>query len=162
MDNESDTDNLRMILSDNETLRIRTSGELALGGIRYLIDMDFEPNPATREGVVFRESRSLAWLVGARRLVLGTYLEMDDEQLHCSLVRQDDELQITVRSTKTGDIVYSWLLVKLTDDIDIDRVIEQSEVTLSEILESYFGIRTDQPRIINYLETLNAIKSRIE
>ncbi|MHA1935106.1 MAG: hypothetical protein ACW97A_07465, partial [Candidatus Thorarchaeota archaeon] len=158
---KSDIDQLRMTLSDNEILRILTAGEIVSDGIRYLVNMDFEPDLITRDGVVFRESQSIAWFFRARRIAPGTYLEMIEEQLYCSLIRHKDELQLTLQSTKTGDIVYSWFLVKLTDDIDVDDMVDQTEVTLSEISESYFGKKTDPPRIINYLETLDDVKSRI-
>lgn len=158
---ESDIEHLRMTLSDSEILRMHSAEEIVSDGIRYSIDLDFEPNPTTREGVVFRESRSIAWMVGVRRLIPGTYLEMNEERLHCNLFKYRDELQISIQSTKTGDIIYSWYLAKLTDEIDIDRLIEQTEVTLSEISESYFGTNTDSLRIINYQKILADVKSKV-
>ena len=49
-------------------------------------------------------------------------------------------------------------LSKLTDDIDSNRIIDQTEVTLNEISKSYFVNGKSRNRIENYSDTLHKVR----
>jgi hypothetical protein len=159
---KSDIDQLRMTLSDNEILRILAAGEIVMDGIRYLVNMDFEPDLTTREGVVFRESRSIAWFFRTRRITPGTYLEMDQEKLVCELLKHKDEIQLVVKSDKTDDWIYSWLLFKLSPEFNVEGAIKSSEETLDQIAESYFeDKRITKDVISNYTSIIDEIQTKV-
>jgi hypothetical protein len=157
----SDIDNLEFILSDIEIARMYTSREFVMSGIRYFTDFEFTPDPTKRNGFVFRESSPFAEILSLRKLPPSTYLKMTEEKLRCNVMRDRDEIQLTVQSTITGDIVYSWHLVKLKSEIDVDELLNQTRLVLDEIIESYFNGTAGIERFINYSESLDKVRLHV-
>ncbi len=131
-------ESLNKAMSDLDIFRLYSAGEVILGNTRYQLQIEFSPDPVTRDGVVFRESSRIAWLLGLKRLPVGTYLEMDKEKLVCSLLKHRNEVQFIIRSDKTDDRLYSWLLFKTDSKVGEMEILEAINQIFEGIAESYF------------------------
>jgi hypothetical protein len=131
-----------------------------LGNTWYEFTLEFVPDPTTREGIVFRESKQIARVLGLGLIRAGSYLEMDEEKLVCTVLKFKSEIQLSARSSKTGEQVYNWILATMPiQDSGVDETLDHAESLIQEIVESYFGSDEEtKERIVDY----DRLKSKIE
>ncbi|MBN2229041.1 MAG: hypothetical protein JW779_05560, partial [Candidatus Thorarchaeota archaeon] len=150
-------------VTDLDIFRLQAAEEIIMGNKQYHLQLRFTPNPTSRDGVVFRESGRIAWQLGLRRLPAGTYLEMDQEKLVCALQKHKNEVQLIVRSNKTADQVYSWLLFKTDSKPDEEELLEALDQTLEGIVETYFGDNQSvEEDVSGYEELVSDLRTMIE
>jgi len=139
-------------LDDSEISAMMSAGGAFLGNTWYEFTLEFVPDPTTREGIVFRESRQIARELGMNAIRAGSYLEMDEEKLVCSVLEFKSEIQLSVRSSKTGEQVYNWILATTpTQNGGVAETLDHAESLIQEIVESYFGSdEVTKERIVDY------------
>ena len=122
------------------------------GSTWYEFTLEFVPDPTTREGIVFRESRQIARELGLRSIRAGSYLEMDEEKLVCTVLKFKSEIQLSARSSKTGEQVYNWILATMpTQNGGVDETLDHAESLIQEVVESHFGSDEEaKERIVDY------------
>ncbi len=131
----------------------------SLGNTWCEFTLEFVPDPTTREGIVFRESRQIARELGLRAIRAGSYLEMDEEKLVCPVLKFKPEIQLSARSDKTGDQVYSWILVTVPTRNDVEETLDYAERQIRGTVKAYFGDEEEpEDRIADY----EGLISRIE
>lgn len=59
---------VRVRMSDFEIHQMMTAGQIHLDGATYFVEFEFEPDPTSHEGTVFRESRLFSRVIGCRRV----------------------------------------------------------------------------------------------
>ena len=156
------TENLNRVMTDLDIFRLYSAGEIILGNTRYQLQIEFSPDPVTRDGVVFRESGRIAWLLGLKRIPAGTYSEMNKEKLICSLLKHRNEVQFIIRSDKTDDRLYSWLLFKTDSKVGEMEILEAVDQIFEGIMESYFNDdRHIEDVVSNYDDFLADLKEEI-
>ncbi|MHA1908956.1 MAG: hypothetical protein ACW98Y_16760 [Candidatus Thorarchaeota archaeon] len=88
---------------------------------------------------------------------------MDQEKLVFTLLKHRDEVQLIIRSDKTDDRVYSWLLFKQDSDLDVDKVLEMTDQVLEQIVETYFNNNQSvRDALLNYDDLISTVKKEIE
>jgi len=126
-------------LGDSEISAMLSAGGVFLGNTWHEFTLEFIPDPTTREGMVFRESRQIASKLGLRAIRAGSYLEMDEEKLVCNVLKFKSEIQLSARSNKTGEQVYNWVLATTPTQNGLDETLNHAESLIQEIVESHFG-----------------------
>ncbi len=138
-------------LDDSEISAMMLAGGAFLGNAWCEFAFEFVPDPTTREGMVFRESRRIVRELGLRAIRAGSYLEMDEEKLVCTVLKFKSEIQLSARSNKTGEQVYNWILATTPPQSGVARTLDHAESLIQEIVESYFGSDEEaKERIENY------------
>jgi len=147
-------------LDDSEISAMLSAGGAFLGNAWYEFTLEFVPDPTTREGIVFRESRQIARELGLREIRAGSYLEMDEEKLVCTVLKFKSEIQLSARSSKTGEQVYNWILATMpTQNGGVAETLDHAESLIQEIVESHFGSNEEAKERI---EDYDGLISKIE
>jgi hypothetical protein len=131
------------------------SGGVFLETARYEFNAEASPDPETRDGVVFRESGPISRKLSLEWTRPGTYLEMREEKLTCSVRRDGTGVKLTALSDQTGDEVYSWFVVTMEPGVDVQEGLDAVEKMMQEIVQNYFGDEEEpNDRIHGYNEIL--------
>ncbi len=146
-------------LDDSEISAMLSAGGAFLGNTWYEFTLEFVPDPTTREGIVFRESRQIARELGLRAIRAGSYLEADEEKLVCTVLKFKSEIQLSARSSKTGEQVYNWILATTPPQSGVAETLDHIENLIQEIVESYFGSDEEAKERI---EDYDSLISKIE
>ena len=138
-----DTDLLAFIeqpVLDLDVVSLMRAGEVFLDDVSYKLEIDFKSDPATREGIVFRENRLIARHLRLRPVVPGTSLNMENEKLIWTISRSRRIIEVPMVSDVTGERV-DTLRVQIPEDRDwnIEDRLEIAEGIISESVEQYFG-----------------------
>jgi len=149
-------------VSDLDIVSLMRAGEVFLDGARYKIEIDFENNPATREGIVFRESKLIARHLGLKTVNPGVNQIMDEEKLNWTISRSGRVIEIPMNSDVTGERVDTLRVQIQEGDWDIEEVFEVAEETIDEFVEHHFS-EYDKPglRIANLESLLEDIRSNL-
>lgn len=163
-DKYDDTDLLTLVdqaISDSDIVSLMRSGEIFLGGARYELEIDFEKDPTTREGIVFRESRLIARQLGLKHVDPGSSLVMGTEKLNWTISRSGRVIEIPMKSDVTGERVDTLRVQIQSDDWDVEKVFEAAKGTIDEFVEYYFGDDEARLRIANLESLLENIRSNL-
>ncbi|NHJ15177.1 MAG: hypothetical protein EAX95_15960, partial [Candidatus Thorarchaeota archaeon] len=117
------------MLSDFElTLLVRNG--IVDGNTKWNLELEFLPNPRTREGIVFWESKLFARWLGLRRVDPGTHSRMNDEKIHWHVSKQGSLIWLYAKSSLTDITVYDGELLRLPPEIEMSSAIEHVESVL--------------------------------
>jgi hypothetical protein len=149
-------------LSDQDISSLIDSGEVFLEEGRYRLNIEFDGDPQSREGIVFRESRLIARALGLKSTTPGVFLEIDSEQLKYVLTSYEDGIGMGIYSSITNEKVSSFNLIP-QERWQINETMEKFIDETEEFIESYFG-RGERPtrRIIDYSEMLQEIRELLK
>jgi hypothetical protein len=146
-------------LDDSEISAMLSAGGTFLGNTWCEFTLEFVPDPMTREGIVFRESRQIARELSLKAIRAGSYLEMDEEKLVCTVLKFKSEIQLSARSSKTEEQVYNWILATTPPQSGIAETLDHAKSVIQEIVESYFGSGEEaKERVENYDGLISKIK----
>jgi hypothetical protein len=146
-------------LSDQDISSLINSGEIFLEEGRYRLNIEFDSDPQSREGIVFRESRLIARALSLKPVVLGAFLELDSEQLRYVLTGDKREIQIAVYSSITGERVSSATIVPPQGNWQVEQVIKVFVSETEAFIESYFGQNnTVRKRTVDFDDILDDLR----
>jgi hypothetical protein len=149
-------------LSDQDISSLIGAGEVFLEEGRYRLNIEFESDPQSREGVIFRESRLLARQLGVRPIPAGTFLELDSEQLKVILVRDGYGVETTLRSTPTDERLDSAVLIPPEARWDVDSELESFKAELEGFVKEYFGEdESPENRVVEYDEVVAEMRDNL-
>jgi hypothetical protein len=149
-------------LSDQDISSLINSGEIFLEEGRYRLNIEFDSDPQSREGIVFRESRLIARALGLKPVTPGVFLDLDSEQLQYVLTNYGDGIGMGIYSSLTGEKVDSFNLIP-QGRWSIDEIMQGFIGETEEFIESYFG-NEERPesRIVDYKETLEETRALLK
>ena len=153
---------LNRTLTDSEITWMMSHHNIAIGGRLLNLEIKFNPNPYSRHGMVFRESKFFAKALGLRRLNPGIHLLIDMEQLKCTISAGEHSILFSARSSLTDDLVNSGELVRLPLKIDVALAMEHVNLVLEGIVEDYFGVGCVELSIQNHAALLSQIEKELE
>ena len=123
------------------------------------VDIEFEKDYSTREGIVFRESRLLTRQLDMKPLPAGTFLHLDEEKLVMSLSREVNSVRFTLQSTISGQIMISQNVVPPKGKFDVNHLLQVSEEETIDFASEYFKDCEDsEEMIVDFEEALDDMK----
>jgi hypothetical protein len=138
-------------LSDQDISSLLTAREVFLEGVRLALDLQFESDPESREGWVFREGRRIARVMNLRPFMPGVFMHLDSERLRYELTRDGGGVQVDTRSDLTGERVSSGALIPPDGKWEVHRILEDFKNGMESFIETYFGEdESPELRIIDY------------
>jgi hypothetical protein len=153
---------LRAPMSDYELHLMMTAEQIHLDGATYSVEFEFEPDPTSPEGTVFRESRLFCRVIGCRRVPPGSFVQLDEERLVWSLGRDGSWVTLTLRSSITGDVVHSAPLVKRARGVDVEEMLENVEEILQGIINLRYSESDFQNKVVSPNELFRQLSKIIE
>jgi hypothetical protein len=158
IDGSQDEDLLKQFerpLADFEIVNLIKAGGIFYEGVRYSFNIDFEEDTSSRKGYVYRESRILARQLNLRPLTPGTFLHLDEERIVVSLTRVVNDVQVTLRSSISGEVVVSQYVIPPEGKFDISRIVQTFKDEMVIFVSEYFeGTEDPEERIVDFDEVL--------
>lgn len=149
-------------MSDSEIHMMMIAEQLHLDGATYTIQFEFEPDPTSLEGTVFRESRLFSRVIGCWRVLPSSFVQLDEEQLVWSLGRDGIWVTLMLRSNVTGDVVYSAPLVKKGKGVNVEEMLENVEEILQGIIDFRYSERDLQNKVVSPNELFRQLSKIME
>lgn len=148
-------------LTDTEIWDMMKTGVVYSRGKKHLLEFEFEPDPQSSQGIVFRESKRFAYFLGARPVPSGSFLVMRDEKLVCTLYEDVESLWMFAKSSLTGDIVLSIPLLRVERELEGSDILEAVEETLDHVIANLYEGDSIRDRIKDYHELENKLRAFI-
>jgi len=149
-------------VSDSDVTSLLASKELFLESGRYALSISFSPRPDSREGLVFRESKSIARFLKKKAVDPGKYLTLDDEKLLFQMKKDDIGIRCTILSTLTGEILTSQIIFQPIprERWDIDAGVRTVEETIEAFVNEYFGdVDNVRDKVEDYDSLIQEVRS---
>ena len=141
-------------ISDIDIVSLMKAREVFFDGARYEMEVDFENDPTTREGTVFRESRLIARQLGLRSVTPGVSLMMDNEKLNWDIAQDGGVIEIHMMSDVSGESDTLRIQILEDSEWDVDEVLEEAVGIIDEFVEHHFGSDEEADTRITSLDSL--------
>ncbi|MFW9803815.1 MAG: hypothetical protein ACFFFC_14230, partial [Candidatus Thorarchaeota archaeon] len=149
------------ILSDFELTQLARNGVVE-GNTKWNLNLQFLPNPRTRDGIVFRESKLFARWLGLRWLSPGIHAQMNNEKLECYVSKESTLIHLYAKSSLSNDLIYDGELMRIPHEIEMNQAIEHIKSVIERIIERYFGSSNINQHVRNYSTLLQEVKQMIQ
>jgi hypothetical protein len=148
------------LLSDHDISSLLIGQEVFLEGTRLSLKLQFEDNPESRRGWVFRESKRIARVLELKPYPPGIFMHLDSEQIECILMKDGESVQITMRSNLTGERISSGALIPPEAKWKVEGVLEGFKDDTEAFIQIYFD-KDESPenRIIDYADVLEKMRT---
>ena len=147
-------------LTDIEIGELLKTKSIHLDGTQFEIRLNF-PAEEDSNRLVFRESWVFAKHLCQKRVPSSSFLMMDEEKIVCRIFKETNFIGISIRSSITGDMVYSGPLIRLVNDLDVDQAMEHVDELLTWIAKDRFASDTSISRILSYDIVLQKVNELI-
>ncbi|MBD3159889.1 MAG: hypothetical protein GF309_14000 [Candidatus Lokiarchaeota archaeon] len=161
---------LRNIFSESvdtrDILSMMESKRLIFENHLYNIELGFQPDPSTREGMVFREDWRMAKILGQEQVPLGSFRQLENEILRGKVHRWKGALEISFESNITGDWRNKIRLFTFTEMIgpeDVDSSVEVAKDRVKKPVKSYFNCDKEvwKKKLVNHNYVMRKIEELI-
>ncbi len=147
------------LFSDYDISSMLIGRELFFERGRYRLDIEFDEDPTSREGRVFKESKRIARALGEKPVPPGSFQFLDSEQLVFTLTRGRGSVGIVARSDITGEVVSRGTLIRPKGKWDVQEELQGFTERTETFIRSYFGEdAAPEKRVYDYNEMLDEMR----